>query len=243
MNGLPVSISSTRDAHRLGFRCLHQELNVLPRLSVAENLFLGHSYPTRFAGLIDWPKLHERARGALGKLEVVDIAPKTILGRLPTGDQMIVKIASTFLEDGSGSGRIFVMDEPTAALSSKEAERLFRIMGELKRAGGAIVYVSHQIDEVLRISDRITVLRDGASQPPIPTSSGDPRATDRTNDGPSEPRSGRDGANPVAATRRIDRTGTHGRLALGRILRGPCGRNPRKSPASEKLAEIVCSNV
>ena len=170
VNGLPVSIASTRDAHRLGLRFLHQELNVLPRLSVAENLFLGHSYPTRFAGLIDWPALHERARGALAKLGVADIAPETILGRLPTGDQMIVKIASTFLEDGSESGRIFVMDEPTAALSSKEAERLFHIMGELKRAGGAIIYVSHRLDEVLRISDRITVLRDGASEPPIPTS-------------------------------------------------------------------------
>ena len=62
------------------------------------------------------------------------------------------------------------MDEPTGALSSKEAERLFHIMGELKRAGGAIIYVSHRLDEVLRISDRITVLRDGASEPPIPTS-------------------------------------------------------------------------
>jgi ABC-type sugar transport system ATPase subunit len=170
VNGLPVSIASTREAHRLGLRFLHQELNVLPRLSVAENLFLGHSYPTRFAGLIDWPALHERARGALAKLGVADIAPETILGRLPTGDQMIVKIASTFLEDGSESGRIFVMDEPTGALSSKEAERLFHIMGELKRAGGAIIYVSHRLDEVLRISDRITVLRDGASEPPIPTS-------------------------------------------------------------------------
>ena len=68
--------------------------------------------------------------------------PETILGRLPTGDQMIVEVAaSTFLEDGREVGRIFVMDEPTAALSSKEVERLFRIMGELKRAGGAIIYV------------------------------------------------------------------------------------------------------
>jgi ABC-type sugar transport system ATPase subunit len=169
VNGRPVSISSTRDAHRLGLRFLHQELNVLPRLSVAENLFLGLSYPTRFAGLIDWPALHERARGALAGLEAAHIAPKTILGRLPKGDQMIVKIASTFLEDASGSGRLFVMDEPTAALSSEEAERLFRIVGELKRRGGAIIYVSHRIDEVLRISDRVTVLRDGASEAPIPT--------------------------------------------------------------------------
>jgi ABC-type sugar transport system ATPase subunit len=170
VNGISVSISSTREAHRLGLRFLHQELNVLPRLSVAENLFLGRSYPTRFGGLIDWLALHERARAALAGLGVADIAPETILGRLPAGDQMIVKIAATFLEDASGSGRLFVMDEPTAALSSEEAERLFRIVGELKRRGCAIIYVSHRIDEVLRISDRITVLRDGAAEAPIPTS-------------------------------------------------------------------------
>jgi ABC-type sugar transport system ATPase subunit len=170
LNGRPVTISSTRDAYRLGLRFLYQELNVLPRLSVAENLFLGRSYPTRLGGLIDWSALHERARAPLAELGVADIAPETILGRLSIGDQMIVKIASTFLEDASGSGRLFVMDEPTAALSSDEVERLFRMVGELKRRGCAIVYVSHRIDEVLRISDRITVLRDGATEAPIPTS-------------------------------------------------------------------------
>jgi ABC-type sugar transport system ATPase subunit len=190
VKGLPVSISSTRDAHRLGLRFLHQELNVLPRLSVAENLFLGHSYPTRFAGLIDWPALHERARAALAGLGVADIAPETTLGRLSTGDQMIVKIAATFLEDASGPGRLFVMDEPTAALSSEEAARLFRIVGELKRRGRAIIYVSHRIDEVLRISDRITVLRDGTSEAPIPTSRATralliQRMTGRTSLGPT----------------------------------------------------------
>ena len=168
-DGLPVSISSTRDAYRLGLRFLHQELNVLPRRSVAENLFLGHPYPARFGGLIDWRTLHERARAALAGLGVTDIAPETALGRLSSGDQMVVKIASTFLEDGSRSGRLFVMDEPTAALTSEEAARLFRIMGELKRRGRAVIYVSHRIDEVLRISDRITVLRDGTSEAPIPT--------------------------------------------------------------------------
>ncbi len=169
LDGLPVSISSTRDAYRLGLRFLHQELNVLPRRSVAENLFLGHPYPTRFGGLIDWRTLHEQARAALAKIGVTDIAPDTTLGRLSSGDQMVVKIASTFLEDASRAGRLFVMDEPTAALSNEEAARLFRIMGELKRRGGAVIYVSHRIDEVLRISDRITVMRDGTSAAPIPT--------------------------------------------------------------------------
>jgi ribose transport system ATP-binding protein len=81
---------------------------------------------------------------------------------------MIVKIASTVLDDASAPGRIFVMDEPTAALTSEESERLFAIIGQLQRRGAGVIYVSHRIEEVLRISDRITVLRDGVSQAPIP---------------------------------------------------------------------------
>jgi ABC-type sugar transport system ATPase subunit len=171
LNGAPVSISSVREAYRLGLRFLHQELNVLPRLSVAENLFLGRVYPTRLFGLIDWRALHDRAQAVLAGFGVAHIAPEAILGRLPTGDQIIVKIASTFAEDGSNRGRLFVVDEPTAALSSKEVERLFAVIAELKRRDCAIVYVSHRIDEVLRISDRITVMRDGASQVAIPAAS------------------------------------------------------------------------
>ena len=89
---------------------------------------------------------------------------------MPIADQLIVKIASTFVEDGSRRGRLFVMDEPTAAVSSQEAERLFGVIAELKRRDCAIVYVSHRIDEVLRISDRITVLRDGVNEATIPAS-------------------------------------------------------------------------
>ena len=167
LDGQPVSITSARDAHRRGLRFLHQELNVLPRLSVAENLYLGRAYPTRLGGLIDWPALNGRARAALAAFGVADVAPEAIVGRLPVGDRLIVKIASTFVEDGTPPGRIFVMDEPTAALSHAEAERLFQIIVELKRRGCGVIYVSHQIEEVLRIADCITVLRDGVSEPPI----------------------------------------------------------------------------
>jgi ABC-type sugar transport system ATPase subunit len=169
VDGAPVSISGARDAYRLGLRFLHQELNVLPRLSVAENLFLGRTYPTRLLGLIDWRALHRRSRAVLAGFGAAHIVPGTILGRLPTGEQILVKIASTFLEDATDRGRIFIMDEPTAALSSEEAERLFGVIAELKRRDCAVIYVSHRIDEVLRISDRITVLRDGESKAPIAT--------------------------------------------------------------------------
>ena len=94
---------------------------------------------------------------------------------------MIVKIASTVLDDGSRPGRIFVMDEPTAALTARECERLFQIIVELKRRGCAVIYVSHRIEEILQVCDRITVLRDGVSQAPIP-SRDDARRADRTHD-------------------------------------------------------------
>ena len=167
LDGRPVSIGSAREAHRLGLRFLHQELNVLPRLSVAENLFLGRPYPHRSSGLIDWEALRTRSREALETLGFADIDPLTILGRLSFGDRMIVKIASTLIEDSRAPARVFVMDEPTAALASEESERLFRVIAQLQGRGAGIIYVSHRIEEVLRIADRITVLRDGVSQPAI----------------------------------------------------------------------------
>jgi ABC-type sugar transport system ATPase subunit len=167
VGGAPASIASARDAHRLGLRFLHQELNVAPRLSVAENLFLGRAYPTHWGGLVDWRALNDRARAGLAAFGATHIAPETILGRLAIGDRMIVKIASTFLDDAASPGTVFVMDEPTAALTAAESERLFAIIKQLQRRGSAVIYVSHRIEEVVRISDRITVLRDGVSLPPI----------------------------------------------------------------------------
>ena len=170
LDGAPVAIGSAREAHRLGLRFVHQELNVAPRLSVAENLFLGRDHPRRWGGLVDWRRLNARAREALVALGIADIAPDAILGRLPFSERMIVKIAAAFAEDSSGPGHVFVMDEPTAALSDRESERLFTIIGELKRRGCAVIYVSHRIEETLRICERITVLRDGVSQPPLVSS-------------------------------------------------------------------------
>jgi ABC-type sugar transport system ATPase subunit len=167
LEGRLVSIGSAREAHRLGLRFLHQELNVLPRLSVAENLFLGRPYPRRSSGLINWEVLRNRSREVLETLGFADIDPWTILGRLSVGDRMIVKIASTLIEDAHARARVFVMDEPTAALASEESERLFRVIAQLQGPGAGIIFVSHRIEEVLRIAGRITVLRDGVSQPPI----------------------------------------------------------------------------
>ncbi len=160
IGGKPVAPRSPAEAHRLGLRFIHQELNVVPGLSVAENILLGRPYPRRF-GLVDWRALNARARAALATLGVEHIAPQAIVSRLPVGDRMLVKIASAFLEEAGAPARVFVMDEPTAALTSEESERLFRIVAALRGRGCGVLYVSHRLDEVLALADRITVLRDG----------------------------------------------------------------------------------
>ena len=155
-----VSPRSPAEAHRLGLRFIHQELVVVPGLSVAENILLGRPYPSRF-GLVDWRTLNARAGEALATLGVTHIAPQAIMSRLPVGDRMLVKIASALLESAGQPARLFVMDEPTAALNGAESGRLFQVVTALCGRGCGVLYVSHRLDEVLALADRIVVLRDG----------------------------------------------------------------------------------
>jgi ABC-type sugar transport system ATPase subunit len=172
LDGALVAFRAPDEAHRHGLRFIHQELNTVPGLSVAENIFLGRPYPSRY-GAICWRALNAKARAALATLRVEHIAPDAPLTRLSVGDRMLVKIAAAFLEDdaeaGAGLARIFVMDEPTAALTGEESERLFRIINVLRDRGCGIIYVSHRLDEVMAITDRISVLRDGRTQATLPT--------------------------------------------------------------------------
>jgi ABC-type sugar transport system ATPase subunit len=161
LDGQAVSIGHPSQAARLGLRFIHQELSIVPELSVAENLFLGKPYPRRFGILADWRALNRRAAEALKALDITTIDPRRKMARLPIGDQMLVKIAAAFLDEGGEAARLYIMDEPTAALTSEESERLFRVIGHLRARGRGIVYVSHRMDEVMRIADRVTVLRDG----------------------------------------------------------------------------------
>jgi ABC-type sugar transport system ATPase subunit len=166
LDGAPVAIRSPAEAHRLGLRFIHQELAQIPAMSVAENLFLGRAYPARRGGLVDWPELARRARAALDALGLGHVRAGATLGRLPVGDRLLVKIAAALLDDAPA--RLFVMDEPTAALTGAESERLFGIVARLRARGCGVLYVSHRIDEVLRLADRITVLRDGRTEATIP---------------------------------------------------------------------------
>jgi len=163
VNGRTVVVDGPQAAHRLGFRFIHQELNVVPQLSVAENMILGRRYPRRLGLAIDWRGLAREARAALDTLALDHIDPRVPMGRLTAVDRMLVRIAAAFHDFDGERGRVHVLDEPTAALSEGESERLFAIIGQLVQKGCSVLYVSHRLDEVLRIADRITVLRDGAT--------------------------------------------------------------------------------
>jgi ribose transport system ATP-binding protein len=157
----PVAIESPAAAYRLGFRFIHQELSVVPALSVAENIFLGRRYPLRAGVLVDWPHLHRVAGETLKRLGITHIDPRVQMARLPHGDQMLVRISSAFLGEDGAPARLYVMDEPTAALTRTESARLFAVLREIRDAGSAVLYVSHRLDEVMALCDRATVLRDG----------------------------------------------------------------------------------
>jgi ribose transport system ATP-binding protein len=163
IDGRPVTIGSPHEAHRLGFRFIHQEFNVVPALSVAENIFIGRRYPTRGGVLVDWRALNATARDALERLGITHIDPRQKLARLAPGDQMLVRISSAFLSEPDAPARLYVMDEPTAALTRDESERLFRVLREIRAGGGSVLYVSHRLDEVMALCDRATVLRDGVT--------------------------------------------------------------------------------
>ena len=163
VGGRPVAIDSPATAYRLGLRFIHQELNVVPALSVAENIFLGRAYPKRAGLFVDWKGLHATAREALDRLGITHIDTRHKMAQLSMGDRMLVRISSAFLSDPDSPARLYVMDEPTAALTRSESEQLFRVLREIRASGNSVLYVSHRLDEVMALCDRATVLRDGRS--------------------------------------------------------------------------------
>src|SRR5215470_10172521 len=143
-----------REAKAAGIAVVFQELSLVPELTVGENIFLGRE-PSRF-GIVQWSELYARAETFLSELGL-PIDPRTEVAALGTGQQQLVEIAKAL----SQHARILVLDEPTAALSEAEAEILFSILTSLAAQGTGIIYVSHRLEEVFRLSNRVTVLRDG----------------------------------------------------------------------------------
>src|SRR5262245_14390271 len=150
-----VDIQSPRDSLALGIRVIYQELNLVPHLSVAENIFLGAA-PTLGLGIIDRRRLFEATSGLLTDLGM-DLEPAMPTYRLSLAQRQMVEIAKALKDQAS----ILVMDEPTSALTSREVDQLFSLIAHLVGRGVAIVYITHRLDEVYRIGHRVTVLRDG----------------------------------------------------------------------------------
>ncbi len=155
LGGEPVRLASTKDAIENGIGIVFQELNLFPNMTVAENIFITREQ-CRFRVDIDRKAQEEKARALMRRLEH-DIPVDRPVGELRIGQQQIVEIAKALSQNAS----ILIMDEPTSALSATEVEILFRVIAELKAQGVAIVYISHRLEELVRIGDFITVLRDG----------------------------------------------------------------------------------
>jgi erythritol transport system ATP-binding protein len=156
LDGREILLASARDAAARGIGMIHQELQLFPDLTVAENLFVGRERRTRW-GTVDWPAQEEAARGALARLGHQAISPSARLGTLPLGQQQVVEIARALVHQT----RVLLMDEPTSALAASEVPVLFQVIRDLARHQVSIVYVSHRLEELLAIADDVTVLRDG----------------------------------------------------------------------------------
>ena len=155
VDGRPVNFHSPHDAQANGIAVMHQHPGLFPDLSLAENIYLGHMPRDRFGG-IDHAAMHAGARDVLAKVGL-NAPPDATLGALRTSEQQLVEISRAL----SLNARVLIMDEPTAALSQREVERLFDVIGELRRNDVAMMFVGHRMDEIFRIADRIAVLRDG----------------------------------------------------------------------------------
>jgi ribose transport system ATP-binding protein len=155
LQGHSVRFTRPRDAIDHGIAMIHQELSLVPDMTVAENIFLGCE-PLRLDMLIDYRQLNHRARQWLELLDL-DVSPTAVARSLRVGQQQIVEIARAL----AGDVRMLIMDEPTSAITEHETEVLFRRIGDLKREGVSIVYITHRLEELQQIADDIAVMRDG----------------------------------------------------------------------------------
>lgn len=156
IEGNKVSINSVKDAQALGISIIHQEISLVPHLSVAENIFLGKE-PVTKTGWIDWKRMIEETRKTLQQFGL-ELSPEVPVKKLTVAQQQMIEIIKAV----SFRAKMIVMDEPTSSLTEKEVEFLFQTIGHLKEQGVGIVYISHRMNELFAITDRITVLRDGA---------------------------------------------------------------------------------
>jgi len=154
LKGKKTEIQSPRHAQELGIAMIHQELSPVPEMTVAENIFLGRE--PRKGLFVDYKRMYADTEKLLGEMKV-RVSPRAKIGRLKVADQQLIEISKAI----SLNADIIVMDEPTSAITDQEVEILFKTIADLKKKGTGIIYISHKMDEIFRIADDITVLRDG----------------------------------------------------------------------------------
>ncbi|NRF91641.1 sugar ABC transporter ATP-binding protein [Paenibacillus frigoriresistens] len=156
VNGNVYDIASPSMAQNLGIVIIHQELNMVPHLTVMENIFLGREFTYGKSKLINWRRMRQESHRYLSQLGL-NIDPGTLVNKLSVGQQQMVEIAKAL----SMKAEILVLDEPTAALTDREIEALFLVISSLKEKGVGMIYISHRMEEIFRICDQVTVMRDG----------------------------------------------------------------------------------
>ena len=156
IDGQPVTIQSPRQALEAGITMIHQELALIPQMTVGQNIFLGREPGRGKTGLVDWKQLYSMARQALDKLGIAT-HERALITDLSIADRQMVEIAKAL----SYQARLIVLDEPTSSLTERETETLFRLMRTLRDQGVTLVYISHRLEEIFALSDRIAVMRDG----------------------------------------------------------------------------------
>ena len=157
LDGSPVLINSPFAAHQLGIRAVYQEFSLVRHLSVTENILLGQMPSGRLKWLLDWKKAHQQAEEKLAEIGFTGLDVRTQVARLSVSQQQMVEIAKAAVT----RPRIWILDEPSAVLSQEELNRLFEVIQKLKQESALILYISHRLEEVYQVADRITVLKDG----------------------------------------------------------------------------------
>lgn len=160
----PVEIHSPSDSQELGISMIHQELSLIPYLNVGKNVYLGREPRRRIPGFIDWKTLYEQTQELLDQLNL-DVRARTEAQDLSIAQQQMVEVAKALSLDAD----LIAMDEPTSSLTDRETEVLFDVMRKLRDQGVAIIFITHRLEEVFEVSDRITVLRDGRHIATAPT--------------------------------------------------------------------------
>ncbi len=157
LGGELVELKSPMAAHRLGIRAVYQEFSLVRHLSISENILMGQMPTGRYSWWVDWSQAHKIAQGKLAEIGFTGLDVQTLVSQLSVSHQQMVEIAKAAVT----KPRVWILDEPSAVLSQEELNRLFAMIQRLKKESTLILYISHRLDEVFEVADRITVLKDG----------------------------------------------------------------------------------